>query len=381
MSNNIYLGGGLTNSQSTTNNTISMPAGGSLDIKAGIMAAGKYDHPTSLSIDGYGKVTNVAMASLGAVHDVMTTKGDLLGFTTEPVRLPVGTNAFVLTADSAQAAGVKWAAPADQTPLTTKGDLFTYSTVDARLGVGTNNQVLMADSAQTTGIKWADIPDQTPLSTKGDLLTYDTADARLPVGANTFVLTADSGEATGIKWAAIPDQVPLTTKGDLFTYSTLDARLAVGATNESVMADSSQATGLKWGRTICDNSGSATRTTQSIPNSSGTTISSYTAGLNTAPGLDTGTGTWTCPATGYYRLIASALFASNATGYRTLQMNLTPATKQDSNNAVNGAVTNLRIETVISLTSGNTATLSAFQTSGGALNCTVDWFWERITTY
>ena len=40
-------------------------------------------------------------------------------------------------------------------PLTTKGDLYTFSTVDARLGVGTNGHVLTADSTQSTGIKWA----------------------------------------------------------------------------------------------------------------------------------------------------------------------------------------------------------------------------------
>jgi hypothetical protein len=40
-------------------------------------------------------------------------------------------------------------------PLTTKGDLYTYSTTDARLGVGTNGHILTADSTQSTGIKWA----------------------------------------------------------------------------------------------------------------------------------------------------------------------------------------------------------------------------------
>jgi hypothetical protein len=40
-------------------------------------------------------------------------------------------------------------------PLTTKGDLYTFDTADARLGVGANGTVLTADSAETTGLKWA----------------------------------------------------------------------------------------------------------------------------------------------------------------------------------------------------------------------------------
>lgn len=40
-------------------------------------------------------------------------------------------------------------------PLTTKGDLISFSTVNARLAVGSNGQVLTADSAQTLGVKWA----------------------------------------------------------------------------------------------------------------------------------------------------------------------------------------------------------------------------------
>lgn len=38
--------------------------------------------------------------------------------------------------------------------LTTKGDLYTFTTVNARLGVGTDGQILSADSAQATGLKW-----------------------------------------------------------------------------------------------------------------------------------------------------------------------------------------------------------------------------------
>ncbi len=39
-------------------------------------------------------------------------------------------------------------------PLTTKGDLYTFSTTNARLPVGTDGYILSANSAQTTGLQW-----------------------------------------------------------------------------------------------------------------------------------------------------------------------------------------------------------------------------------
>ena len=84
-----------------------------------------------------------------------TTLGDLeFRSSTSNVntRLGIGSSGQFLSV----VAGVPaWAALADQTPLTTKGDLFTFSTLDARVGVGANNTVLTADSAEATGLKWA----------------------------------------------------------------------------------------------------------------------------------------------------------------------------------------------------------------------------------
>ena len=44
------------------------------------------------------------------------------------------------------------------TALTTKGDLLTYSTQDTRLPVGSDGQTLVANSAATTGLQWASTP-------------------------------------------------------------------------------------------------------------------------------------------------------------------------------------------------------------------------------
>jgi hypothetical protein len=40
-------------------------------------------------------------------------------------------------------------------PLTTKGDLYTFGSSDTRIGVGANDTVLTADSSEATGLKWA----------------------------------------------------------------------------------------------------------------------------------------------------------------------------------------------------------------------------------
>lgn len=55
-------------------------------------------------------------------------------------------------------AGSLSASVADISPLTTKGDLWGYSTLNARIPVGSDGQVLTADSAQALGVKWASGP-------------------------------------------------------------------------------------------------------------------------------------------------------------------------------------------------------------------------------
>ncbi len=158
-----------------------------------------------VKVDANGGITRVAA---GVRLGVLTTKGDVVTYNNSGAiaRLPVGTDGQVLTADSAQTTGLKWAAGGGGSlPTTTKGDLVVHNgTTNVRLGVGTNGYVLTADSTQAEGVKWASAGSASlPTTTKGDLIVHNgTTDVRLPVGTDGQVLTADSAQAAGVKWAA-----------------------------------------------------------------------------------------------------------------------------------------------------------------------------------
>lgn len=151
-----------------------------------------------------------------ATATIWNAKGDVIVGTgpDAATRLGVGSNGQVLTADSAQGTGVKWAAPAasgnDYTIYDAKGDILVASGPDAvaRVSVGSNGQVLTADSAQSAGVKWAtpaaggSVATDSIFDAKGDLVVGSAADAaiRLPVGSNDQVLIADSGQTAGVRW-------------------------------------------------------------------------------------------------------------------------------------------------------------------------------------
>jgi len=118
------------------------------------------------------KFAPTTLTSSGIPSTIVDAKGDLIAATADDTvtRLPVGSTGQVLTVDSTETTGLKWAAVDDTSKIAkslvdAKGDLITATADDTptRLAVGTDGQVLTADSSTGTGLAWS-----TPSAGGGD---------------------------------------------------------------------------------------------------------------------------------------------------------------------------------------------------------------------
>ena len=82
----------------------------------------------------------------------LTTKGDLFGYSTTNARVPIGSDAQVLTADSTQALGLKWATPSSggMTLLSTTALSGSTTTVSSISGSYTNLLIILAGTTLST---------------------------------------------------------------------------------------------------------------------------------------------------------------------------------------------------------------------------------------
>jgi len=161
--------------------------------------------------------------------------------------------------------------------LTTKGDLLVYNTVDSetRLPVGTNDYVLAADSSATNGVDWqqlatAGIADNAVTlgkledGTQGDILYYGAsgAPARLGFSTSGYVLKTQGTGANPV-WAADTDTTytagdGLDLTGTAFSTDLKSAGgLAIDTTELTIDFTSDNAwTGSQRATAVTDNDGS-----------------------------------------------------------------------------------------------------------------------------
>lgn len=184
----------------------------------------------------------------GTGLDTLTTKGDTLGHNgTTAVRVPVGTNGQVLTADSTAAPGVKWSTPGDlATGNTTDEDIeitdmskgFIRKSPNGtrwRLGVSDTGlsiwtplaalvflaATLCGASAQTLGL--GTTTNGTVVSDRTNVLTFSNA---LGWSTNTLAAQTRTNLGLGASWLTNATAPTTTNAGDLTAGTLADARLS-----------------------------------------------------------------------------------------------------------------------------------------------------------
>lgn len=226
-----------------------------------------------------------AMAALSP----QTSKGDLIGFSTLPVRVPAGADGAVLVADSTQTAGVKWSTSAGTGSVTSVGlslpGIFSVSGSP----VTTSGTLSATLATQAANLVWAG-PTSGPAAAPG-FRALVAAD--IPAGGNLTSATTGVSVSGGTgavigSGASISIQTASGTQPGLLSaadWTTFSGKQAAGNYITALTGD-----------VTASGPGSAAASLVATSNSTLTTLSSLTSAASLATVGTIGTGVWAATA-------------------------------------------------------------------------------------
>jgi len=235
---------------------------------------------TNLTVDESGRITNATNGSASGAP--LTTKGDIFGYDTADARIPVGTDGYVLTADSTDPLGVSYKPPGTPTlPVTTKGDLLGFSTVADRVPVGSNGQVLTSDSTNSLGVSWkgstSTLIQKIVTTASQSAVTFSS----IP-GTFTDLLVIFSGRDTSASVAVSPLRMILNADTTASNYTTTNYVEGFNGTASSGgLASTSAGAYIAYCPGTSSNANAIGTASISIPNYSGTIFQKIVMGTNT----------------------------------------------------------------------------------------------------
>lgn len=155
----------LTAAQMTSLQQTAM-LGGSATAKTASYTLVAADAGTVVSVNSTSATTITVNTGLFSAGDTVTiqnwgsgavtiTAGTATVNTAGSLIVPQYDGGVLYFTSASEAIYFDWVQAGATSPLTTKGDIWGYGTSDARIPIGTNGDILTADSTQTLGLKWA----------------------------------------------------------------------------------------------------------------------------------------------------------------------------------------------------------------------------------